>query len=247
MSTEFAALVAKKWGAQQPLRFLAADFFLPYWQYFLPGELDAASVRTTQEAARACVELAMGDETNYWEIDLSEENALRTWRLFDERTKVLPPEQLEHVRAMCWKLLATSEDSVSADELLSLITRLRNDWSFRGSLGYPSADVDILDAACERPRGGFLSMHDITEGWLASRTPWDARLRSHTPDLKESVAMIFAIAYGPNAALPLLRQNLRAVLKDESAYRAFVKRLEQAFDRAQSPQVKVKFPAVLLA
>lgn len=246
MTTEFAAAIAGDRHAQQPLRFLAADFFVPYWRHVLPGDIDAASVRTTQEAARASVDLSMGGEAIYWDIDFSEAAALRTWRLFDARTKGLAPEALGHVHALCLQLLATPQESIAADELLGLVTRLRNDWTFRASVGCTAADGDVLGAAYESSRGDFVSIPDLTERWLESDTPWDVRLRSHTPDLPEFVAGIFGSAYGPRTALPLFRQNLRELLGSEEAYRSFVKRLQKVFERAQSPQVKVKFPALLL-
>ncbi len=245
MTTEFAATIAGDKHAQQPLRFLAADFFVPYWRHVLAGEIDAASVRTAQEAARACVDLSMGGEAIYWNIDFSVANALRTWRLFDARTKGLAPEPLGHVQALCLQLLATPQESVSADALLSLVPRLRHDWSFRGTLGYPADDADVLGAAYEGPRTDFVSIPDLTERWLESETPWDLRLKSHTPDLPEFVVTIFGTAYGPRTALPLFRQNLRALLGTEDAYRAFVKRLQRTFERAQSPEVKVAFPVLL--
>ncbi len=246
MTTEFATTVAGDRHAQQPLRFLAADFFVPYWRNIVAGDTDAEAVRTTQEAARAAVDLAMGGEPIYWNIDFSEEHALRTWRLFDARTKGLAPEALGHVRALCVQLLATPAESIAADELLGLVTRMRHDWTFRASIGCTSDDMDVLGAAYESSRSDFVSIPDVTERWLESDTPWDVRLRSQTPDLPEHVAGIFASAYGPRTALPLFRQNLRQLLGDEEAYRSFVKRLQRVFDRSQSPQVKVPFPALLL-
>lgn len=246
MSTEFAAEMASQKRALQPLRVLASDFFAPYWKHIVPGDLTASEIQIVKEAARAAVDLSMGGESEYWQIDLSPASALRAWRLFDQRTKGLSEAALGIVRSLALQLLASHEENVAADELLGFVTRVAHQWDVRGALGVTAEDADILAAAHEGPRGEFLDMYDLTEEYLASESPWDRKLRSQTPDLPEHVATIFGAAYGPRAALPLFRRNLRDLLETEALYRSFIKRLERAYERSQADhEVKVKFPAML--
>lgn len=245
MNVDFAALMSRHENAFYPLRLMSSDFFVPYWRCFIPADLAAEHVRIAQDAARRCVDYAMRDEEVYWAIDLSEENALATWRMFVELTAALPPEPMEHVKMLAVQIAVSSEESDSADFLENHIARVRLDHAYRRVVGCSDGDADVLDAAYERADESFLSMSEIKDAWLDHSSPWDLHLKSQTPDFPESAAVIFSMAYGARTILPLLRANLRTVLETESEYRAFVDRLERSFTRALSPNMDVKFPALL--
>jgi hypothetical protein len=250
MGSEFLQIARHK-HAYHPLLVLAADFFVPHWKYLLPGEsqgeLDSMAVAVTQAAARAAVDHLMSKGEIFWHCNFSEAAATRTWKLFERRTKVLATEPLDYVRELCVQLLAPDEEAVAVDALVELVTRLRNDLHYRVRLGYSNQDADLLEAAHERLRSDVIFKVDFNTGWLDSLTPWDIRLRDHTPDLPEFVAQLFGTAFDLRTRLPHFRQNLRLLLETDEAYRAFVKRLRAAFERGQSPHSLVKFPSRLLA
>jgi hypothetical protein len=245
MTTNFTTLMSKQKHSFYPLRFMASDFFVPYWRCFIPVELDPAEVRIVQEAARAAVDFSMGDEEVYWLIDFSEDRALATWSLFASRTRALRPETLEHVKVLALQLALSSDETDSADYLLNLITRLRFDEALRRDLAYSDRDANILGAAYESAGDVLVDMGKIKQDWLHSTSDWDLRLKSQTPDLPESVSVIFSMAYSPRTELPLLRVNLRTLLENEQDHRTFLSRLKEAFDRSLSEGIKVKFPALL--
>lgn len=245
MNNNFATLMSKQENSYYPLRFMASDFFVPYWRCFLAVELAPEEVRVVQEAARAAVAHSMGSEEIYWLIDFSEDNALTTWRLFVDRIKPLRSETLDHVRMLALQLAVSADETSSADYLLNLITRLRFDRTFRSGLGYSDWDADILGAAYERAGDATLHMSKIEQDWLQSRSSWDLRLKMQTPDLPESVRVIFSMAYGPKTELPLILANLRTLLENDPEHRAFLSRLKEAFNRSLSEGIELKFPALL--
>ena len=75
MKKNFITLMAKNDHAHYPLRFMASDFFVPYWQNFLPVKIGQQYIPIIQDAARECVDYAMHGESIYWLIDFSDERA----------------------------------------------------------------------------------------------------------------------------------------------------------------------------
>lgn len=246
MSTEFAADMAKSDQTFYPLRLWSADFFVPHWGVFLPAPLEKAHVDTVQQAARASVDFSMGDEEVYWNIDMSERHALATWRIFDDRTKAIPKETLGQIRYMGIQLTASAEESSAADYALNLMVRLSKDMELRVALGCSDDDADLMAAAQEDADADLLDLPELRAGWLRSKTPWDLKLRSQTPDLPESAYVIFSMAYGPRTALPLVCRNLRDLSENGERYKAFLRRFEKMFRRSITPGMRIGLPGLLL-
>lgn len=245
MSTEFAIFMAKQDNSFYPLRFMSADFFVPYWKCFIPNPVDPAHVHKAQLAARASGDYSMANHEIYWNIDHSEKHALATWDLFDKLTGSISPEPLRHIRTMAIQLAVSTEESASTDYVMNLMTRLSHDREFRSAVGCSDADADVIAAANENSTATLVDIDEVIDGWLASKTSWDLRLKAQTPDLEESVALIFAMAYGPRTALPRIQQNLRDLLETDAAYRSFIVRFERVFKRSLSETIMITFPVVL--
>lgn len=247
MTIQLAASMARNDHAYYPLRFLSSAFFVKYWRMFIPMSLDGDQIRAVQDAARNCVDYSMQGENIYWNISFDEATALATWQLFERLTKTLPEDVLAQVRSLCVQLAVSKEETDSADYLLNLITRLRRDVRFRESVRYSDDDAAVLDAAYEYVADDLVDMMELRDAWLQSDDPWDKKLRSQTPDLPESIWVIFTGAYEPRTNLPLVLENLRLLLPAEQDFRAFVHRLELAFTRSLSENVVVKFPMLMKA
>jgi hypothetical protein len=240
--------MAKNDQSFYPLRVLASDFFVPYWKHFLSSFVIAPEhCAVIQSAARDAVDLMMDGEEEYWNIDFSEPNAKRVWLAFEKRVSGLPADTYSALQTLILQLAVSPDESTSADYLLNLITRLRFDSVFRDALEFSDADAALLDCAYEFSDEGPLSMHDVQQQWLQSDTLWDKKLQHQTPDLPESVAVIFSMAYEPKTNLPLIKSNLREVLEVEERYTAFVLRLEGVFAASLSENVEIKFPKIMSA
>jgi hypothetical protein len=245
MTANFPETMSIEDHSYYPLRFMASEFFLPYWRCFLSSAIDDGFVRTIQAAARQCVDYFMQGEEEYWLISFAEEDALKTWRLFEQLTQNLPNDVLKQVQSLCLQVAVSTEESTNVDYLLNLISRLRFNMAFRRSVGYSDADAAILDAVYESTAEDAIDTYELQEKWLRSRDPWDEKLRSQTPDLPESVCIIFSAAYGPRTNLPLIQKNLRLLLDSEPDYQSFVARLEAGFNHSRSENVLVQFPMAM--
>jgi hypothetical protein len=187
----------------------------------------------------------MQGEEEYWHISFAEEDALKTWQLFEHLTQSLPKDVLTQVHSLCLQVAVSAEESTNVDYLLNLITRLRFNLEFRHEVGYSDADAAILEAVYESTAEDAIDTYELQAKWLRSRDPWDEKLRSQTPDLPESVCIIFSTAYGPRTNLPLIKENLRVLLESESDYQSFISRLEVSFNLSRSENVLVQFPIAM--
>jgi hypothetical protein len=248
MNIDLPSVMAKSDQSFYPLRVLASDFFVPYWKHFLSSFVIAPEhCAVIQSAARDAVDFMMDGEEEYWNIDFSEPNAKRVWLAFERQVSGLPVDTYSALQTLILQLAVSPDESTSADYLLNLITRLRFDSVFRDALEFSDADAALLDCAYEFSDEAPLNMHDVQQQWLQSETLWDKKLQHQTPDLPESVAVIFSMAYEPKTNLPLIKSNLRGVLENEGLYTAFALRLEQAFAESLSENVEIEFPKIMSA
>jgi hypothetical protein len=245
MTKNFSEVMAADDHSYYPLRFMSSEFFLPYWKYFWSSEIDEKYVRIIQATARECVDYFMQGEDEYWLISFAEEDTIKTWQLFEKLIRDLPEDIQRQVQSLCLQVAVSADESANVDYLLNLMTRLRLDVDFRHSVGYSDADATVLDAVYESTAEDAIDTYELQEKWLNSRDPWDEKLRSQTPDLPESVCIIFSTAYGPRTNLPLIQENLKLLLENESDYQSFISRLEASFDRSRSENVLVQFPMAM--
>ncbi len=244
MNLSFSEILSKTENAYYPLRLIASDFFVPYWNAFTQ-EIPEQYIPIIQKAARECVEYFMNGEEIYWHINFEEKNALNTWRLFEKLTLPLPSDIQILTRSLALQLAVSPEESDSADYFLNLLTRLRFDSEYRKSLNYSDKDADVLNAAYEYNSEDLIDLGGLKEGWLASQSEWDIKLKAQTPDLPESVYVIFSFAYNPKSNLPLVHDNLHAILDEPGEYQNFIDGLENAFKKSLGHNPDIRFPQLL--
>lgn len=244
MVNKFAQKISVKDNAYYPLQFLASDFFVPYWNCFIPPIPDKF-IPEIQKAARACVDYFMDNEEIYWLVSFEEKHALKTWELFEKQISGLSKDIIELVHHLSFQIAVPEEESDSADYFIGLVTRLRFDGSYRRELNYRNEDKNILDAIYEYSADKFIDLDGIKNNWLDSGSFWDNKLKSQTPDLLESVYVIFSFAYNPNSCLILLHNNLHLILDTEETYHAFIDRLEAAFVASLPSGTKIEFPRLM--
>jgi hypothetical protein len=244
MTKKFLQNIPIKGDAYDPLRFMASDFFVSYWNYFAPLIPDQFTSEI-QKAARICVDHFMDQEEIFWLISFEEKYILKTWELFEKQISNLPRDVIELTHHLSLQIMVPEEESNSADFFIGLINRLRFDYSYRKKMNYRDEDANILDAAYEYSADKLLDLGDIKDDWLDANSFWDKKLKSQTPDLPESIYVIFSTAYNPNSCLVQLHDNFHLLLNTMEIYNNFINRLEKVFIAELPNEAKIEFPRLM--
>jgi hypothetical protein len=227
------------------LRFLASDFFRGYWKYFSCGDISEEYSQIVQSAARECNDYFMDDESIFWNISFSTHDTAKTWNLYQQRTSKLPEKILDAAHSLIVQISVSADESTNADYLLNLMTRIRADEFFREEVDITHEDAEILDCVYEINTEPYLDLYEVRQKWLLPQSNWDEKLKAQTPDLPESLAVIFSMAYEPRTNLPIIKTNLLQILESREQYDQFVQRLEKAFYRSRSEVLAVQFPELM--
>ena len=247
MKPDFVALMAKNDQTYYPLRFMSSEFFLTYWKTFIPMDWEQKETDSIQNAARQSVDYAMYGETIYWLISFDEATALKSWQLFQSRLSGLSDDIWKAIQALCRQIASPKEEQYNANHVIELMTRLRFDSTYRNAFAYPAQDALLLDAAYEYDSQDWTDdLLSIKEGFLASQEPWDQKLRSQTPDLPESIWLIFSEAYNARTNLLTIQRNLKLLLKNQADYQLFISRLHTIFEKTAPQNAGIQFPTLLL-
>lgn len=244
MAKNFIQIISSKDNAYYPLQFMASDFFVSYWRCFIPPIPDSF-IPEIQKAARVCVDYFMDYEEIYWLVSFEQNHVFKTWEFFEKQISSLPADVIELVHHLSLQIAIPEEESDSADFFIGLITRLRFDFAYRREVNYYDEDVDILDAAYEYSIDELFNLDDVKNDWLDSNSSWDKKLKSQTPDLPESVYVIFSMAYNPNSCLVLLHKNLHLILDTTESYNGFIDRLEKIFTASLPDGAEIEFPRLM--
>jgi hypothetical protein len=246
MKSNFAQVLSELDNSFYPLRFMASDFFTTYWVKFA-DPVPSPFVEIIQNAARKSVDYFMNGEEIYWNINFEEVAALKAWELFVKQTDQVPDEVMRSVHSLALQLAGSPSDSDNSDYFINLVTRLSHDTDFSEFYKYPAYDIEVLSAVMESSSEDLLDLFQVKTGWLASNTAWDKKLRSQTPDLLESVYIIFFSAYNSRSTVPLIQRNLISLMGNSQDYRDFIHRLNSVFENSlKDLNPRIKFPKIFL-
>lgn len=246
MNEKFCKMMAADDHSYYPLRFLASTYFVRHWSLFADCLDYKEDLALVQRAARECVDILMGGEEIYWNVSFEFLFAYSVWSHFDKMISGLTPEKAEEVRIFCIHLAASREAVDGAEFFMNVVNRLRLDREVRALIKYSDYDGALLDIAYEQPGSDYIDMQDVKDEFLNSSDEWDRKLMAQTPDLPESVWVIFAGAYEVAVGLARLRRNLQLLLPDRAAYMVFMKRLKIAFDQLMPVAAVIQFPKAML-
>jgi len=245
MKENFFISMGKSDCSYDPLRFLSSDYFQKYWTVFIPDVLNDTNIQLVQEAARRAVDDFMYWETIYWNTSFDRKKSTRIWLNFAKSIDVLSEEKKEAVYDLCLQFVISKIDKKSIDYTLELITSLCFDELFYKSVEYLDTDKAILNATYEYNVDKWIdntTWWELEEEFLTSTSLWDIKLREQTPDLPESISVIFSSAYETRTVLPTIKRNLKLILTDNNSYNEFVARLKDVFQRSLSGTTGITFP-----
>jgi hypothetical protein len=238
----FIKEIAKDNHCYDPIRYLSSSYFSSTWNFFLDFQPQNHKFKRIQDAARSCIDLMMNGESVYWNIDFSEEHATKVWRLFFDGLKSCTSTELLSIQKMS-KTLAVNKNWIDSIEFfINLASRVRRDAKFRSSINISISDYEILEIAYESIEISIIDRFKIRDNWLLSTDDWDMKLKQQTPDLPESVYLIFIAAYESNQQFPSLIKNIDILIPDDLARRDFFRRLKISFDLAKPNGSNILFP-----
>ena len=210
----FIKEIAKDNHCYDPIRYLSSSYFSSTWNFFLDFQPKNNKFKEVQDAARGCINLMMNGEPIYWNIDFSEEHATKVWRLFFDGLTSCTSAELLSLQRMS-KILAVNKNWIDSIEFfINFASRVKIDDSFRSSVDISILDCEILEIAYENVETSIINRFKIRDNWLSSTDNWDMKLKQQTPDLPESIYLIFIAAYESSQQFPSLMKNIDILIPD---------------------------------
>ena len=154
--------------------------------------------------------------------------------MFSNSLESLPPDVWKSVHLLCVQLVDSTKAKEAALAALHFFHTLRNDVATSTSLGFSDEDRQKIEAAWEPIAWDIVDVYDFERQWLQSKTPWDQKLMSQTPDLPESIFFIFSAAYEARTNLLQIGKNLQLLVPQESDRVVWRARLKPGFEHLEA-------------
>jgi len=224
--------------------FLSADFYADYWRVLIGSELSESGVTVLQHAARTTVADFMGNEDIYWNIDFSPRRHQNSFARFQKAIAALKGADRTHEEVLRSNYCEDESEQMNVAFALIFLHRITKDLQFRVEAGVSASDADVVAASIPLAADREIDTYKSKNDWVRSTSPWDAKIKSLTPDLPEYVALHFENACQNTIELPTLMANVAALVQPDVAA-ALMQRLRQGMTRQVPAGSSLKVPLAM--